>query len=51
MQQQDPERTLLDAIAKNGPIDTIPPTVGITSPAAGASVVAAGSLVVNVTAT
>ena len=51
LQQQATEQTLLDAIAKNGPIDSIPPTVAITSPATGASVPVGTNLTVNVTAT
>jgi beta-lactam-binding protein with PASTA domain len=50
LQQQTPEQTLLDFIAKNGPLDTQPPTVGISSPANASNVVAGGTLTVNITA-
>ncbi len=50
LQFQTPEQTLLDAIAKNGPLDTVPPVVAITSPAASANVAIGSNLVVTVTA-
>jgi hypothetical protein len=50
LQQQTPEQTLLDFIAKNGPLDTVPPTVNISSPAANANVSSGGTLTVNVAA-
>ena len=50
LQFQTPEQTLLDAIAKNGPLDTVPPVVAITSPAASANVALGSNLVVTVTA-
>ncbi len=50
LQLQTPEQTLLDAIAKNGPLDTVPPVVAIASPAASANVAIGSNLVVTVTA-
>lgn len=49
-QQQVPEQNLLDVIAKNGPMDTVPPTISITSPGPGGSVAVGSNLTVNVTA-
>jgi hypothetical protein len=51
LQQDVPEMTLADKVARDGPLDTIPPTVSITSPAAGASVIVGGTLVVAIQAT
>jgi hypothetical protein len=50
LQQEDPEMTLLDKTNRDGPLDTIPPTIAIVSPASGGNVPAGGNLVVNITA-
>ena len=50
LQQQNPEQTLLDYIAKNGALDVTPPSVSITSPSSGGSVPLGASLTVNITA-
>jgi hypothetical protein len=50
MRIMDPEETLLDYIAQNGPLDTVPPAVAITSPGGNSSVAPGGNLTVNVAA-